>query len=210
MTAVLPSTTFETFGAAGTSVFNPANQVILIEGGDGNSTDFDSYFQTPVVIAAAQSWVAAGGDLIINGGRWTYDNLNIGFGLTMKLDPDYALASYTGTVVDSRLSAEPNPTALWEGLFSLAAGGSKAGGAGFNTMITTSAGNTSLGEENYGLGVVFAGGMTSPEFQSGSGTSYTGNYFSHDIITTAPDAGSTSLMLGLGFAALGVLRRKLA
>jgi len=208
MSAALPATSFETFGAAGTSVFNSANKVILIEGGDGNSTDFDSYFQTPGVIGAAQSWVAAGGSLIINGGRWTFDPLNLGFGLTM-LQPDYADASFTGTVVGSPIaSGATSPDALWQNIFSYAASGTWDPGTGLTPMILTSASLISLGEENYGLGHVIAGGLTSPEFQGGSGSSYTGNYFSHDVITSVPDAASSATLLSFAMGGLMCLRHR--
>lgn len=211
MQAALPSTTFQSFGTAGAGVFNPGNTVIFIEGGNGYSGDFDTYFNTPGVVAAAQSWVAAGGSLIINGGRWTFDDLNLGFGLTMK-NPGYGFASFTGNVVDGRIASAGSPDGLWQTIFSVAGAGSKAPGAGFSPMILTDVGNVSLGEENYGSGIVIAGGLTSPVFQSGSGSSYGGNYFNHDIIvpSSVPDGGSTVALLGLGLGGLAWLRNRKA
>jgi hypothetical protein len=217
MSAALPGTSYETFGVAGTTVFNPANKVILIEGGNNYSTDFDAYFNTPGVVAAAQSWVAAGGSLIINGGRWTFDNLNLGFGLTME-NPNYAEVSSAVTVVDPRISTAGSPDGLWQTIFTLAGAGSKTGGSGFMPMILTSSGSvyypgfvpglTCLGEEDYGNGIVIAGGLTSPGYQWGSGTSYGGNYFSHDFITYVPDAGTTASLLGLALSCLACFRSR--
>ena len=202
--------TSDTF-ADGTSMFNSSNSFIMIEGGDGNSTDFDNYFNTPGVVTAAEAWVAAGGSIFINGGRWTYDALDVGFGVTM-LQPEYADASFTGT------AAGPSP------IFTPATGTSWGGnyfnhdvvtGAGLSALILTSSNLDSLAEENYGLGHVIVGGLTAPTFWSPQpqGTVLLDNillYGDDQLAASTPDSTSTITLtlLGAGLVCVTALRRR--
>lgn len=194
---------------AGASIFNPANSFIMIEGGDGNSADFDSYFSTPGVVAAEQAWVAAGGSIFVNGGRWTFDDLDVGFGVTMS-NPSYADASFTGT------AAGPSP------IFTAGSGTSWSGGyfsqdivtgGGLSPLILTDSNVSSLAEMNFGRGHVIVGGLTAPSFwdTQPEGTVLLDNILNYGAATSAvatPDAASTVTLLGAGLVGIGFLRRK--
>jgi len=209
MSTVFGSYQDDSFTQAGTSVFNPANKFIFIDGGGSTAGDFDNYFNTPGVVTALQNWVAGGGSVYIDGGRWPVgdglDVLNVGFGINLVEDDNYSYASYTGT------AAGPSP------IFNGASGTSWSGNYfshdvvtadGATPLIYTGDNNISLAEENYGAGHVMVGGLVAPTFQSSGGYALLDNILGYDAgLASVPDSGTTLSLLGAGIGALSLFKR---
>jgi hypothetical protein len=67
-------------------------------------------------------------------------------------------------------------------------------------------------DESFTLGGYFNKFLFSPEDSNGNPSAFVNGYIAMDNVslTTVPDAGSTGLLLGIGFGAIAYLRRKLA
>lgn len=143
-----------------------ANKTVYIDGGDGISSEFDAFISSH--IADLQNFVSTGGHLLINAARWTYGDLDTGFGAQLHLGADFSQGSYTGHVVDPTGDLANGPAG--------AAGTDFTGnyfshdnvtGTGFTTLMTGQTGDILI-EKAFGRGTITVGGLTSANFHDPS------------------------------------------
>ena len=147
-------------------VLSMANKTIYIDGGDGISGEFDAFIGSH--IADLETFVSTGGHLLINAARWTYNDLDTGFGAQLHLYFNYSQGSYTGHVVD--------PTGDLANGLAGAAGTDFSGtyfshdaitGTGFTTLMTGEHGDILI-EKAFGQGTITVGSLTAAMYHSPS------------------------------------------
>jgi len=115
--------------------------LVYLDGGDGASDQFNSFISNN--ITALQTYVTAGGHLLINAASWTGGFLDTGFGAALEFNPSYTLASSSGTAADPNnpIFNGPNGSAgtFWTGNW-FSHDIVVSTGASLRTLITGSAG----------------------------------------------------------------------
>jgi hypothetical protein len=184
------------------SIFGGGYNFIYLDGGDGISTQFDTFFSISTV-AALENFVSGGGRLFVNAARWTNGDLNLGFGMTMIGNQ----FSYTGNLI-----VDPNGALSANG-----AGSNWSGGYFSHDMVTGGLVDYIVGTEgavltggSQGLGFYLAGGMTSPYWQSTGGNALRANILTYAATVSAVPlpAALPLYAAALGFAAFAARRRK--
>ncbi len=202
------------FGAGNWSVANyetadpavllsAANGFIFMEGGNYGDSPLQLFLNSN--IAAIQSWVNAGGRLIIeSAGNST--GVVTPFGVTLLWDASYDIASSNGYAAISSHPIFNGPytpvgTSWWGNSFShdVLSGGT------FTTLINGDSGPV-LGELLYGLGLVLISGMTTNNWQGPSPEvqNLTANRIYYGAGVPEP---VTFALAGAALLALGLLRR---
>lgn len=182
---------------AGTAALAGGYSFLFIDGGDGASTNFNSFVTANK--AALEAFVSGGGHLLINAARWDAPLLNLGFGAAMAYNP-----SFTGAAV--------NPAApLFAGPFG-ATGANWTGnyfshdevlGDYGTALIVGGSGQVLLSTKAYGAGNVMFGTITDPVFQGPSPEVYNLRANMIAYASTAVPEPSSLVMAGLGAAAVG-------
>jgi hypothetical protein len=184
------------------SIFGGGYNFIYLDGGDGISTQFDTFFSISTV-AALENFVSGGGRLFVNAARWTNGDLNLGFGMTMIGNQ----FSYTGNLI-----VDPNGALSANG-----AGSNWSGGYFSHDMVTGGLVDYIVGTEgavltggSQGLGFYLAGGMTSPYWQSTGGNALRANILTYAATVSAVPlpAALPLYAAALGLAGLVARRRK--
>lgn len=156
---------------AGASALTSGYKFLFIDGGDGASDSFAAFVEANR--SGLESFVEAGGCLLINSAGWTDNNLDLGFGVSLYTDQvNSTTFSANGSAVDPS-----NP--LFQGPFG--ATGSAWTGNWFSHGVLLGATGTSLitgdvglvlSEKDWGMGRVVFGAITDPFFQSPSTEAY--------------------------------------
>ena len=176
MNAAFGAGNWTKFYGFNTAVFGGEYKFVYMDAG-GNGTDnrissqFNAFVGSSSDITAMQNFVSSGGSLFLNAGELTAGTnpssavsgtVNVGFGAALLVNPNGSLLSTTGTAVNASDPIFNGMTGTsWTGNFFSHA---VVTGAGLQPLITGAAG-TVLEGENYGLGYVLVGGMTSTFFQ---------------------------------------------
>lgn len=177
---------------------------VYIDGGADTSTDFNSFVGSN--LAALESYVTAGGSLMLNAARWDFSpsTLNTLFGSTLS---GY-IGSSTGTLTSDGIAAGLNANGAgtdWTGSdFShdVVTGGTclVSGSAGCVFTVGTA-----------GAGTWAVGGQTAPTFQSGGALELRANQLklvSEGGSTGAvPEPASWAMMIA-GFGLVGAAARR--
>lgn len=152
--------TWDKFNGFNASVLTAGYDFIFFDGGDGVSGQFESFVNSNR--SALENYVANGGALLLNAARWSYGDLNLGFGVTLRAGGSgYGYA----TTAAQPIVNGPNGSAgtSWTGNnFSH----DYLTGAGMNTLIIDAYNRTILSDMNYGAGYVMFGGLTTPNFHN--------------------------------------------
>lgn len=207
--------THNSFAAASAnfaSIFSASTRMVWLEGGDESTTTFGNFLSTN--LAAIESWVAAGGRLVLNAAPNLGGNVNLGFG--------GVLLNYDGmTTYSNNVTAADGSHAIFNGPFS-PVGTSFSGtyfshsfisGGGISSILDDEQTRSVLAEKNWGNGHVLFGGMTTDNFHSpnpevqnlSANILVYSDTFSSSVV---PEPSSVALMgLGLVGLAAGARRR---
>ncbi|MDY7109639.1 MAG: hypothetical protein SYC29_13475 [Planctomycetota bacterium] len=130
--------------------------MIFMDGGDGTDAEFMAFVNANR--ADMENWVAAGGSLIINAGRYDSSDLDLGFGMIL-----HSGSSDTGTADNTSHPVYDGPWGFTGDFFD---GDYLAHDyvTGATSLMTGDVGYPILAEKDYGAGHVVAGGLTLPFF----------------------------------------------
>jgi|SRR5579871_143728 len=190
------------------SAFASGYKFIYFDGGDGTSTEFNSFVSNNVT--QIENFVSSGGRVMLNAARWDYSpsTLGTGFGTSLEGEDTYtSFASNSGQLTAAGVAA---------GLGLNGAGTSWTGGyfshdivTGADTCLVEGTAGCVFGSTAQGL---FVGGQTDPFFQSAGGLALRTNELflaaegAVPPITPAPEP-ATWAMLILGFGFVGTALR---
>ncbi len=177
---------------------------IYMEGGDSSASELNTFLGAN--LAGLQTWVAAGGTLLLNAAPNEGGNINFGFGGVLLTYPDFD-GSDTAHAVDG---SHP----IFNGPFGVVAtdytgtsfSHSTVAGGGISSIMDNGAGNSVLAELIWGSGGVVFGGMTAPQFHDPDPDSINLHANIIAYTTTIPAPGALAL-LGLGWIAVRRRRR---
>ena len=184
------------------TAFSSGYSFIYFDGGDGISGEFDSFMGANV--GALEAFVNGGGHVLANAARWTFSDVNTGFGSFLHLDNGYANASGNGALTAAGLTANLNAGgagAAWTGNYF-----SHDVVNGVNTCYVTGNSGCVFGGMGNGL---FVGSQTSPNFQSGGGQELRVNELllaANGATGAVPEPATWGLMI-VGFGLAGVALR---
>jgi len=202
------------FGAGNWDHFNGFDAAILgqgydfiyLDGGNGESTDFNSFFGSNV--AGVEAYVTGGGRLMANAARWDFipGSLGLGFGTNLLGDDSYVFASSDGTVTAAAVSA---------GLDSGGAGTNFGGNyfahdivTGVDVCYVSGSFGCVFGAVTEGL---FVGSQTNSSFHSGGNPlrlrANELQFAATGTVTAIPEPGTWALMIG-GFGMAGAMIRR--
>jgi hypothetical protein len=157
--------TYET--ATLSRLFSPSTKFIFMEGGDNNAIVFQNFLSANS--SAIASWVSQGGRLFLNAAPNQGGSINMGFGVTLNIDPDnYTTGSDNGFAVDVN---HPIFADHLQPVGTTFSGGDAFShgyltGNGLSPILQDDQGRPVLVEFRYGNGLVLVGGMTMDIFQS--------------------------------------------
>lgn len=181
------------------SAFSSGYSFIYFDGGDGISSQFDDFVDANQ--AAIESFVTAGGRIMLNAARWSNPVLSTGFGTTLTNDGYSFDGALTAAGIAAGLGANGAGTA-WTGNYF--AHDQVSGAA---TCYVSSAVGCHFGS----TGGLFVGGQTSPDFQSAGGLQLRANelaFAANGALNGAVPEPATWALLILGFGALGATMRR--
>ena len=155
------------YSTSAATIFSPTVCFVMLEGGDFNALALNTFLTSNLTLI--ENWVAAGGRLFINAAPNEGGNINLGFNGTTLV---YSSASSVGNAVNASDPIFlgpylPTTTSYTGTSFSHAS----ITGTGLGILLTGESG-TVLANKNWGSGVVFFGGMTSPNWMSPSLEAY--------------------------------------
>jgi len=152
-----------TFAAATpATVFVPSTQFVFLEGSDANWSTFNTYITNN--LTTIQNWVFNGGRLFMNSGAQGGAVTNWGFGGVQHTYPSMQ-GTATGIVPAHPIFNGPfNPSGVGPYSGSSYAHATISGGG--ITPLVTNAGLTIFGEKQWGGGLAFFGGATSPNYHT--------------------------------------------
>jgi PEP-CTERM motif len=183
---------------------------VYIDGGADTSADFNSFVSSN--LAALESYVTAGGSLVLNAARWNFNpgTLNTVFGSTITGDDNYSAASGIADLTAAGAAA---------GLGANGAGSSWTGSyfshdvvSGGTCMVSGSAG-CAFTVGTAGAGSWGVGGQTAPAFQSTGGLELRANELQLVAsggtggIGAVPEPASWAMMIA-GFGLVGASARR--
>ena len=181
---------------------------VYIDGGADTSADFNSFVGSN--LAALESYVTAGGSLVLNAARWDFNpnTLNTVFGSTITGDNSYSVGSGTADLTAAGAAA---------GLGANGAGSSWTGGyfshdivSGGTCLVSGSAGCVfTVGTA--GAGSWGVGGQTAPYFQSAGALELRANELKFvadgGMAGAVPEPASWAMMIA-GFGLVGASARR--
>lgn len=181
---------------------------VYIDGGAGTAADFNSFIGSN--LAALESYVTAGGSLMLNAARWDFspNTLTTVFGSTIFGDDNYSVGSSTADLTADGTAA---------GLGANGAGSSWTGSyfshdivTGGTCLVSGSAGCV-FTAGTAGAGTWAVGGQTAPGFQSSGALELRANQLSFVAeggSTGAVPEPATWAMLIAGFGMVGATSRR--
>ncbi|HWI86298.1 MAG TPA: PEPxxWA-CTERM sorting domain-containing protein [Sphingomonas sp.] len=163
---------------------------IYLDGGDGASTNFNSFASSN--LAALQSFVSGGGHLMLNAARWDQPDLDLGSGITLAAG--FSFNGYiTGDGLAAGLAGSGAGSYWWGNYFSHDIA------TGLSTCYVSSDAGCAFGSK----GNLFVGGQTAPYFQSGGALQLRANELTlASSGGSVPEPASWAMMLG-GFGLVG-------
>lgn len=184
---------------------------VYIDGGAGTAADFNAFVSSN--LAALESYVTAGGNLMLNAARWDFspNTLTTVFGSAIVGNSEYSLASGNADLTAAGTTA---------GLGTNGAGSSWTGGyfshdivTGGTCLVSGSAGCV-FTTGTSGAGTWAVGGQTAPMFHSEGAVQLRANQLAHvagDLAgggTGAVPEPTTWAMLIAGFGMVGATSRR--
>jgi hypothetical protein len=141
------------------TIFDPSVCFVMLEGGDFNGNELNAFLTTN--LSLIETWVSNGGRLFINAAPNEGGNINLGFNGTTLIYP-----SFSGTVTAVNVN-DP----IFLGPYLPTATSYTGNSYGHATITGTDLGillngetGTVLANKSWGSGIVFFGGITSPNF----------------------------------------------
>lgn len=176
---------FETVSPA--TLFVPATTFVFLEGGDSTADALEAFLgaNQPLI----ESWVAAGGSLLVNAAPNVGDGMSFGFGGVSLVYPGY---SDDGTAVDPGHPIFVGPygsvaATLHGGLL----GHATISGPGILGILKNpTTGNLNLAEMDFGAGHVIFGGLTLPWFNPYWAPQPDATNFQKNLLFYAANAGA--------------------
>lgn len=167
------------------AVFSPSTSFVFLEGSDAHALELNTFLVAN--LALIESWVTAGGSLLLNAAPNEGGDINFGFGGTTL---DYPVYSSAVTGVDPAHPAFIGPlTPTTTSMSGPYYAHGRILGIGYTNVIV-SGGNVVLSEKPWGLGTVMVGGMTTANWHSPAphGTNFRANlltYLNSLAVTTS-------------------------
>ncbi len=162
-------------GAIPATVFSSATSFVFLEGSDAHALELNTFLIANLPLI--ESWVLAGGSLLINAAPNEGVDINFGFGGTILDYPNYA-STVSGTPGHPAFVGPlaPTTTAMSGPYY----GHGAILGAGYTNVLVNGP-NVVLCEKPWGLGTVMMGGMTTANWHSPSphGTNFRANIFTY-------------------------------
>lgn len=194
---------WDKFNGFDSSVFSSGYAFIYFDGGDGISSEYDSFVANNT--AAIEAFVGAGGRIFLNAARWTNGGLDLGFG--------------TGAVGDQfSYNASLTAAGVLAGLDANGAGSSFTGNYFSHDVVTGVDVCYVSGDVGCVFGAVteglFVGGQTAPNFHSSGGLALRANELQLAAtgavnVGVVPEPATWALMIGgFGLAGAALRRRK--
>lgn len=176
--------TLESFEAATPGdVFSPTTSFVFLEGSDGHANELNTFLIANLGII--ETWVNAGGCILINAAPNEGGNINFGFGGTTLVYPSFendvfAVDAFHPAFVGPMV---PTATAMTGPFYSHA----KITGAGLTNVLINGA-DVVLAEKPWGSGTVMFGGMTTSNWHTPAPH---GNNFRANLLTYLNDLAVT-------------------
>jgi hypothetical protein len=145
------------------SVFSADNSFVYMDGSDDNATELAAFLTAN--IAAIESWVAAGGRILINAGPNEGGDFDFGFGISVTYQAGVT-NSATADANETSHAVFAGPATPVGTIFTGPISHAMVAGGWLDAILNSSAGPASLAERSYGEGHVVAGGLTVPSFWS--------------------------------------------
>lgn len=141
-------------------VFAGSTPFVMLQGSDQNATALNSFYTTNQNMI--ENWVYNGGRLFINAAPNQGANIDLGFDNTTLNYPYYATSMIAVNTQDSIFLGPYLPVAyFYNGNFS---SHSYFTGSGLDTLLKDSLGHAQLVHKHWGLGDVYFGGLTEPNW----------------------------------------------
>lgn len=189
------------------TLFSATTDFIFMEGGDNNANELNAFLTANAL--ALQSWVTAGGRLLLNSAPNEGGDIDFGFGVTLTY-PGFGSEAHAANAAHAVFNGPFGPVATdYTGsAFSHAF----VTGAGLSAIILDENGKMSLAEKAVGAGLALFGGMTTDNFhdphpQAANLRRNIIAYAANAVIDVEVDEPVTLALVGLGVAALARRRR---
>lgn len=155
--------TLANYSTPANTIFAATTPFVMLEGSDGNANALNSFLsanQTTI-----ENWVTAGGRLFINAAPNQGGNINLGFGGTTLVYPNYYVSGGAINPNDSIFIGPFTPVAMsYTGNY---LGHAYITGTGLDSLMHgDSTTELVLAKKNWGAGTVFFGGLTQPNWWS--------------------------------------------
>jgi hypothetical protein len=187
-----PNWTQANFSTSAATIFDPSVCFVMLEGGDANANALNTFLTNNLTLI--ESWVNNGGRLFINSAPNQGGNINLGFGGTLLNYPGFSTPAVAVNVNDPIFLGPylPTATSYTGSSYSHAS----ITGTGLGILLTGDNG-TILANKYWGSGVVFFGGITSPNFHTPNTEAVNlwyniFHYTANILLCTAPDIPTVS------------------
>jgi uncharacterized repeat protein (TIGR01451 family) len=178
------------YTAQAANIFTATTSFVMLEGSDANAIAMSNFLTNNQ--ALIENWVSYGGRLFINAAPNQGGNINCGFDNTTLLYPNYYTSGGAVNPNDSIFNGPYTPVATsYTGNY---LGHALISGINLDSLMYGNQPNTLvLAQKSWGLGTVFFGGLTQPNWWSpvAEGENLWYNIFNNFAVQTTPiDSGA--------------------